>query len=302
MIYDIKVTISYRYGAPVLAGRHLIRLSPFKDGPDQTVHAVSLDVTPAPDDRGSFRDFFGNMASIAAFETAHDRVDVTLTTRVERHAGMLAAAAPSLALDALPASLQATRSLESGSPLHFLGASPRVRPSRLLHDYAADHLPAFVSVEEAVRLIGERLNADMTFDSGATTVETRHEDAFTSRRGVCQDFSHIMIAVLRSLGIPAGYVSGVLRTTPPPGQERLAGADAMHAWVRAWCGPSRGWIEYDPTNACAVATDHVVIARGRDYSDVSPIKGVLRASSRQSSSHSVDVIPVEMAGQSQRQG
>lgn len=301
MIYDIKVSISYRYGAPVLAGRHLIRLSPFRGGTDQTVHAASLEVTPGPDDRGSFRDFFGNTASIAAFETAHAGVDVTLTTRVERHAGGPASAA-SLALDALPETLRGIRSLESGSPLHFLGASPRVRPSRLLHDYAADHLPAFVSVEEAVRLIGERLNADMTFDSGATTVETRHEDAFTSRRGVCQDCSHIMIAVLRSLGIPAGYVSGVLRTTPPPGQERLAGADAMHAWVRAWCGPSRGWIEYDPTNACAVATDHVVIARGRDYSDVSPIKGVLRASSRQSSSHSVDVIPVEMAGQYQRQG
>lgn len=301
MIYDVSVNISYRYGSPVLAGRHLIRLSPFRGGDDQTVHSEGLAVLPGPDDRGSFRDFFGNFAAIAAFETSHGSIDVRLKTRVERHAGR-ASRELSLALDALAPSLRSLRALDPASPLHFLGTSPRVRPSRLLHDYTADLLPADVSVEEVVRLVGERLNADMTFDPAATTVETRHEEAFESRRGVCQDFSHIMIAALRSIGVPAGYVSGVLRTTPPPGQERLSGADAMHAWVRAWCGPGRGWVEYDPTNACAVADDHVVIARGRDYSDVSPIKGVLRAASGQSSSHSVDVVPVGLAAQQQRQG
>ena len=291
MIYDINVRISYRYGSPVLAGRHLVRLWPFAAGSDQTVHSAGLDVVPTPDDRSSFQDFFGNRASMAVFDSAHSEIDVQLRTRVERHERG-GAGQGALAFGRLPEVLQAVRSLDPLSPLHFLGASGRARPSRLLHDYASDILPADVSVEDAVRLIGERLNADMVFDASATSVDTRHEDAFETRRGVCQDFSHIMIAALRSLSIPAGYVSGVLRTSPPPGQARLAGADAMHAWVRAWCGPDRGWVEYDPTNACWVAADHVVIARGRDYSDVSPIKGVLRAASSHVSSHSVDVIPV----------
>ena len=102
-----------------------------------------------------------------------------------------------------------------------------------------------------------------------------------------------MIAALRSVGIPAGYVSGFLRTTPPPGQQRLSGADAMHAWVRAWCGPDTGWIEYDPTNAVAAGVDHIVVAYGRDYSDVSPVKGILKAATDQQSRQAVDVIPLE---------
>ncbi len=134
----------------------------------------------------------------------------------------------------------------------------------------------------------------MSYDPDATEVDTPMADAFMARHGVCQDFSHIMISGLRSLGIPAGYVSGFLRTMPPPGKPRLEGADAMHAWVRAWCGADAGWIEYDPTNAISAGQDHIVVARGRDYSDVSPIKGVLRASGRQHTDLSVDVIPLSI--------
>ena len=123
------------------------------------------------------------------------------------------------------------------------------------------------------------------------TVDTPAIDAFERRHGVCQDFSHIMIACLRSIGIPAGYVSGFLRTIPPEGQQRLEGADAMHAWVRAWCGIESGWIEYDPTNALRVGQDHIVVARGRDYGDTAPVKGVLRTAGTQTTGHKVDVIP-----------
>jgi transglutaminase-like putative cysteine protease len=132
----------------------------------------------------------------------------------------------------------------------------------------------------------------MRFDAAATTVETPATEAFAARHGVCQDFTHIMIIALRSLGIPAGYVSGYLRTLPPPGQERLEGADAMHAWVSAWCGPGVGWVEYDPTNAVFAGTDHIVVAYGRDYADVAPVRGAMRTAGGQTSSQSVDVAPV----------
>ncbi len=133
------------------------------------------------------------------------------------------------------------------------------------------------------------LHRDMKFDAKATTVDTPPAEAFARRIGVCQDFAQVMIAGLRGIGIPSGYVSGFLRTVPPPGKARLEGADAMHAWVRAWCGDA-GWVEFDPTNACLVGPDHVVVGYGRDYGDVAPVAGVLRISGKQKSKQAVDVI------------
>ncbi len=138
-----------------------------------------------------------------------------------------------------------------------------------------------------------RINNDFTYDGEATTVATRARDAFELRRGVCQDFTHVMIAGLRGLGIPAGYVSGFLRTIPPAGKERLEGADAMHAWVKVWCGREAGWIEFDPTNDMLASNDHIVVGYGRDYSDVAPIVGVLKTTGGQEAEQSVDVIPVD---------
>jgi transglutaminase-like putative cysteine protease len=143
-----------------------------------------------------------------------------------------------------------------------------------------------------MKAIGEALHRDMVFDSKATTVDTSPEEAFAGKRGVCQDFAHIMIACLRGVGMPAGYVSGFLRTIPPKGKPRLSGADAMHAWVRGWCGAETGWVEFDPTNNLLVQNDHVVIGRGRDYSDVAPVKGVMRTAGSQTSEQAVDVIPL----------
>ena len=145
---------------------------------------------------------------------------------------------------------------------------------------------------DAVRTICHALHSEMRFDSKATDVDTSPAEAFANRHGVCQDFSHVMIAALRAIGIPARYVSGFLRTIPPKGRPRLEGADAMHAWVSAWCGADTGWIEFDPTNDCTVGTDHITVAYGRDYSDVAPVKGVLRTSGSQTSQHSVDVLPI----------
>ena len=132
----------------------------------------------------------------------------------------------------------------------------------------------------AVEAIGKAIDRDMAYEPGSTQVDTPPEEAFARGAGVCQDFTHIMIGCLRAIGVPAAYVSGFLRTSPPEGQERLEGADAMHAWVRAWCGPGFGWVEYDPTNGIRVGEQHIVVAYGRDYGDVAPVRGVVRISGR----------------------
>ncbi|MHA7835364.1 MAG: transglutaminase-like domain-containing protein, partial [Algiphilus sp.] len=194
---------------------------------------------------------------------------------------------------ALADELASIRSLASDAPVHFIGASPLVPAIADIADYARACVRPEMSAFDAVRAVGAALHADLRYDSEATEVDTPIREAFAQRHGVCQDFSHIMLGALRAIGIPAGYVSGFLRTEPPPGQPRLEGADAMHAWVRAWCGFEMGWVEYDPTNDLMVSADHVVIAYGRDYSDIAPVRGSFRSSGSHTSEQAVDVLPIE---------
>jgi transglutaminase-like putative cysteine protease len=138
-----------------------------------------------------------------------------------------------------------------------------------------------------------RIRTDFKYDPKATVISTPLDEVFEKRHGVCQDFAHVMIAGLRGLGLPAAYVSGYLRTIPPPGNARLQGADATHAWVSLWCGAQIGWIGLDPTNDILVENDHIVLAVGRDFSDVSPVDGIIVGSRKQKLSVAVDVLLVE---------
>ncbi len=158
--------------------------------------------------------------------------------------------------------------------------------------YARSFYRPDLSVHEIARSICADIYKTFKYDPNATDVDTSAAEAFELKAGVCQDFTHIMTSALRSLGIPAGYVSGYLRTIPPPGKERLEGADAMHAWVRVWAGRDAGWLEFDPTNNIPAGPDHIVVGYGRDYSDVAPIIGVLRSYGRHNNVQSVDVVPV----------
>jgi transglutaminase-like putative cysteine protease len=291
VLYDISLSISYEYASAANAGRHALRLLPADIQGEQRLVAGRLDVDPAPDERTDRTDFFGNNVTDIAYRSAHSKIAFHVHARVDRTAAPVGFDI-SPPLNMLPHELNGIRSMESFQPVHFLDHSPRITLDPEFTDYARAVTDPAMSILKAVEAVGEALNRDITFDADATTVQTTALEAFRNRHGVCQDFTHIMISCLRGIGIPAGYVSGFLRTIPPEGSERLEGADAMHAWVRAWCGIEIGWVEYDPTNALRVGQDHIVIARGRDYSDISPVKGVMRTSGGQTTEQKVDVVPL----------
>ncbi len=290
MLYDIRLRLKYDYPATVEGGRHHVRAVPLTLPGAQRVIASSLSVEPGPTEQSVYRDFFGNAVTSIAYREPHDSLDVMMQARVkvERTARDDTSSAPSI----LASEIDAIHDLGPQSPWHFLPASHHAPLDGDIAAYARYSLEAGTSLAVVADLCG-RIYRDFSYAPDTTDVTTLSPEAFTQRRGVCQDFSHVMISGLRSIGIPAGYVSGFIRTIAPPGETRLEGADAMHAWVRAWCGTQMGWVEFDPTNNIAAGNDHIVIGYGRDYGDVSPIVGVLRTTGRHSSEQSVDVIPVE---------
>lgn len=288
MLYDITLRMDYEYSYGASEGRHLLRLLPAQIHGVQRVIAGNLDVRPHPAERAEQRDFFLNRYTEVDFRDTHDALEFIMHARVER-------SAPSEEFDVSPdieklrEEIKNLHMLDGRSPLHFIGNSADVALHAEFRDFALAHSAGKLTAVQCVHTIGAALRAYMTFDAEATEVDTPPLDAFRLRRGVCQDYTHIMIVCLRSIGIPAGYVSGYLRTIPPPGKPRLEGADAMHAWVMAWCGTQTGWIEYDPTNDLNVRLDHIAVAYGRDYFDVAPVKGVARMSGKQKTSQAVDV-------------
>lgn len=291
MIYDIKLVIDYAFQAPAAGARQILHAMPMTIPGRQRLIAGSVDIDPEPSTRRDRDDFFGNRLTELAFSEPHSTIEIALKARVEV-TGSGAPASISGDLPALLEALETETDLGPRSPLHFLSASPYARPDHAIAQWTQGQSKAGRACSDTVADLGLALHREMRFDAEATTVDTPAAEAFADRHGVCQDFTHIMIIALRSLGIPAGYVSGYLRTLPPPGRERLEGADAMHAWVSAWCGPDVGWVEYDPTNAVFAGTDHIVVAYGRDYADVAPVRGAMRTAGGQTSNQSVDVVPV----------
>jgi len=292
MRYDIKLAIDYDYAAPSDHLRNLLRLLPPDIAGTQRVITRRLSLDPVPDERRDGTDFFGNATTSVVWHHPVAAVRFELQARVER----LAPPEPldlSPPLSGLSAEIAAEMRLSPEAPQHFLGASPRIVPCPEITAFARAITTRSMTALAAVNAVGQALHRHMTFDAEATTVDTPAREAFARRRGVCQDFTHVMIAALRGLGIPAGYVSGFLRTFPPPGQPRLEGTDAMHAWVRAWVGREMGWVEFDPTNDRRAGIDFVTVAVGRDYDDVAPVRGALRSAGGAESRQAVDVVPQE---------
>lgn len=292
MLYDVRLELHYDYEGLVQGDRHLIRVTPVSIPGVQRVVASSLSIEPRPDQETTFSDFFGNSVTTIAFRGAHDTLNVRLTARVSVEDAQ-APADLSPTVEVLGAEIAGLWSLAPDSPHHFLAPSPRIAIDPAITDYARESIGRTGSVQAAALDLCLAIHRDFAYEAGATDVGTSPQEAFALRKGVCQDFAHVMIAGLRGVGIPAGYVSGFLRTNPPPGKPRLEGADAMHAWVRVWCGAHTGWVEFDPTNAMIAGGDHISIGHGRDYADISPIVGVLRTHGSHETSQSVDVIKVE---------
>ncbi len=290
MIYDIDHVTIYDYGSRVGSSRCLLHLEP-RDEPGQSVLSCSVDVEPAPVEVAAGRDFFGNGMRIVRLGEVHSRLMIRARSRVA--VVPVPGPPPALSWEQVRDEAIDVADLGSDSPVHHVFPSRYVPEIRAATELARGSFSPGTPVVEGALHLATRIHADFAYDPDATEVSTPLRDVVATRRGVCQDFAHLMIAGLRGLGIPAAYVSGYLRTRPPPGRERLVGADATHAWVAVWCGSHGGWKGFDPTNAIAAGEDHVVLARGRDYGDVSPVSGVVLASSGQRLSVSVDVRPVE---------
>ncbi|MFL0693198.1 MAG: transglutaminase domain-containing protein [Agrobacterium tumefaciens] len=291
MLYDLSLHIGYRYEVPATGAHHMLRLLPLSLPERQRLIAGAITVTPEPDELSTFNDFFRHPTSHAILRGPHEKLDIRMQARVMVQAQPMTADFSPL-LDRLPQEIGETWSLDAESPHHFLGTSPRLPRDKAIAAYVRSMLKPSMTVRQIAETLCSRIHKDFTYDAEATTVDTTPAEAFDKKRGVCQDFSHVMIVALRSLGIPAGYVSGFLRTIPPPGKERLEGADAMHAWVRIWCGKLTGWLELDPTNDIVASTDHIVVGYGRDYADVAPVIGVLKSYGSHQTDQAVDVIPV----------
>lgn len=292
MIYDVRQVTTCIYASPVSHAHHVLRLTPVnRDG--QRVHVSSLQIEPRPVKSREGEDFFGNRLTSIAINEAHETLTVKVSARiaVETRAIPDIAAAP--AWESVREEVFAATDIDPQSPVHFLFASRMVAFDPEIRDYARESFAPGRSILDAVLDLTHRVKTDMVYEIGATTVTTTAPMSFALRRGVCQDFAHIMIAGLRGLGLPAAYVSGYLRTTRTPEQAALQGADAMHAWVQVWCGKDIGWIGFDPTNDMIATDDHVTLAVGRDYSDVAPMDGVIVASGGQRITVSVSVTPVQ---------
>jgi transglutaminase-like putative cysteine protease len=289
--YRITHRTTYDYDTAVTAGHTIARLTP-RALPHQAVSASDVDATPAPDHRRTHVDGFGNTVTYLALDRPHDHVEIVATSQVTIDTRPLPAGlwdAPWE--DAVTATAVATGDDGLLARLCRLD-SPQVVRGVGLATFAATELTPGRPLGEAASALSNRIFETFEFVPGATDVSTPVADVLADRRGVCQDFAHLLLGAFRSAGLGARYVSGYLETVPPPGQPRLVGADASHAWVGLFV-PGSGWVDLDPTNGLVQPDRHVTVGWGRDYTDVVPVRGVVFGPpADQQLTVSVDVAPV----------
>jgi transglutaminase-like putative cysteine protease len=293
MIYTLRHKTTYAYEHTVSFARCVLRLTPSSSAA-QTVLNSGIKVTPRPSEKHERVGPFGERTVTVIIDKPHDALVIESRSRINVHAPE-APESGGAPWEEVRRQAFASSGLEANGPAVFLYPTRRTPNVAPITDYARASFPPGRPIIEAASELMRRIHADFKYDPGATEVSTPVLEAFNARHGVCQDFAQIMIAGLRGLGLPASYISGYLRTIPPPGQPRLEGADATHAWLTVWCGEGVGWIGFDPTNAILAENDHIELGVGRDYSDVAPIDGIILASGAQTLTVEVDVVPEEMA-------
>jgi transglutaminase-like putative cysteine protease len=291
MIYRIVHRTIYRYQYPVSVGNHVACLTP-RSLPGHRCERHQLRIKPRPSARTERVDYFGNQVTLFTIEEPHERLVVEAHSFVSLDQNAKSWPDQSPPWEQVAKFLPSDRSVAGLEAYQFVFESPRIRASEQLASYAQQSFTPGRPFAEALLDLTARINADFKFDSKATNVRTPTEEVFRKRRGVCQDFAHLQIACLRSLNLAARYVSGYLRTYPLPGRARLVGADASHAWVSAYC-PGSGWLDLDPTNNTVPSGDHVTLAWGRDYGDVSPLRGMILGGREHTLKVGVDIKPLD---------
>jgi transglutaminase-like putative cysteine protease len=291
MIYRIVHRTTYRYKYPVSVGNHVACLKP-RSSPRHQLTRSELRIQPPPATRTERRDFFGNLLCFFTVQEPHRELLVEARSEVIMKGKRSAWPPQVLPWEEAVRRLPDDHSTAGLDAYQFRFESPRIR---LRPEFAAYALESFTPgrpMTEALLDLTARIHKDFRFDSKATNVRTPPEEAFKKRRGVCQDFAHVEIACLRSINLAARYVSGYLRTHPPPGQPRLVGADVSHAWLSAYC-PDIGWLDVDPTNNVVPSNGHVTLAWGRDYGDVSPLRGLILGGGAHTLRVAVDMEPLD---------
>lgn len=294
--YHVLHETTYDYGSTVSLSQQQLHLSP-RILAWQQIEEQQITIKPTPTWRRDGRDPFGNPVTWIAFHAPHEKLCISSSMRVEVLPHLpehLERSLPwevvrdRLAYDAappLPEDLDAMR---------YLFESAHVRIKHELADYAADCFPPGTPVLIGAQALMAKIFKEFKFDPEATTVSTPVMEVLEKKRGVCQDFAHLMIACMRALGLSARYVSGYLLTRPPPGKPRLIGADASHAWVSVFApGFNEGWVDFDPTNNLLPNTEHITVAIGRDFGDISPLRGIILGGGGAEPDVAVTVTPLD---------
>lgn len=287
--YSVEHETSYSYRVPVSQSWQLAHLTPCRL-PWQRVVSHEIAIEPPPDERHETRDAFGNVVTHFGMHGPHPLLRVRMLSEVEISERPDASGRPALAWETVRESLLDEPAQDGLRAARMAEPSTLVPWSDAAFAYAT---PSFAAGRDWLTTVGElmrRIHREFEFDADATTVTTSVDEVLAQRRGVCQDFAHVMIACMRSHGLPARYVSGYLLTQPAPGRPRLLGADVSHAWVAAY-SPSHGWVEFDPTNDTLADRRYITLATGGDYADVVPLRGVILGGRGQEMKVAVSVVP-----------
>jgi transglutaminase-like putative cysteine protease len=292
MRYHVLHETEYHYDSVVTLSQQLLHMTP-RNSTAQYCEQYSLNISPSPTEHNQYFDYFKNYSDYIAVFTPHELLTVTSSFTVslqrrpywsELNNSQAWETVAQQLLDSHHADLDV---------LGYLYSSPNVKCSKALMAFAMPSFWPGRPLMEAALDLTQRIYQDFEFDPEATNVSTPLDEVLEGKRGVCQDFAHLMIGCMRSLGLACRYVSGYILTTPPEGKERMVGADASHAWVSVYC-PTYGWIDFDPTNNCLVQSEHITVAWGRDFSDVSPMRGVALGGGAQKLTVRVTVTPVPL--------
>ncbi|WP_289295371.1 transglutaminase family protein [uncultured Reyranella sp.] len=290
MHYLLSHRTTYTYASTVDSAHHIAHLRA-RDFPGQKVTSISIVTSPLPALATQHVDHFGNLIDIYRIDKPHTRFDIEVRAEVEVRFPEPPVAASTPPWEEIRAALHGDGFPRRVDVSEFIHESPLVPSVEALRAYGALSLTPGRPILEAARELTSRIKADFEYHPGATDISTPLGDVFAGKAGVCQDFAHVQIAALRAHGLAAGYVSGYIRTIHSREEIALRGADASHAWVAVWCGEDAGWVHLDPTNDLIAQEDHVAVAWGRDFSDVSPLRGVILGGDSHSYGVAVTLVP-----------